>query len=349
MLVSKLSVIVPVYNVEDYLQWSLGSLQNQTLHDIEIVCVNDGSTDSSLSLLADWSERDPRIVVVNKPNGGLSSARNLGIQVSTGDYVCFLDADDRLWPNACERIVSEFEETGADVITFGATCYPEGAAIDWIVEALSPRDVVYDSFSPDLLFKENSRPFVWRTACRRQVLIKDGISFDEGLRFGEDQVFDFALYPRVGKTVLISDKLYDYRVIRDGSLMASMRCDLASKQLEHVKIVEHILNDWSVGGFLGLCPRELIEFIADFALYDALKLADEDYSAVACSLRSCIFRHWTREEVVALELPRPIGKMILDACLDGCVSSAVRKLLVVEYYTYLHGIGATFAKLLSKA
>ena len=192
----RISVIVPVYNVEEYLALSLQSVRDQDWHDLEIICVNDGSTDGSAEVLRLFERADERITVVEKENGGLSSARNAGIKAASGDIVCFLDSDDLLTENACGTIVRAFDRTGADVVTYGAMAYPEFRSYPWLEEVLSPRDVDYEQFSTDILFKEQSRPFAWRTACRRDFLLESGVLFDETLPFGEDQLFHFAVYPR---------------------------------------------------------------------------------------------------------------------------------------------------------
>ena len=90
----KVSVIIPVYNVEKYLCKCLDSVVNQTLRDIEIICVDDGSTDSSWEILKEYAQRDDRIKLIHKENGGLSSARNVAMQVAKGDYIGFIDSDD---------------------------------------------------------------------------------------------------------------------------------------------------------------------------------------------------------------------------------------------------------------
>lgn len=279
-----LSVIVPVYNVEDYLEWCLESLRVQTFEDIEILCVNDGSTDASRQVLTACQEKDSRIKIIDKDNGGLSSARNVGIKAATTNLVCFLDSDDRFTPDACEVIVNTFSKTNADVVTFGAYCYPESAGYPWLVEHLSPRDVEYEPFHPDLLFREMSRPFAWRTACKKGFLQNNGIEFTENLKFGEDQVFHFAIYPRANKTVLISNKLYEYRVFREGSLMHKVTHDLYTKCSEHIKIVGSILEDWKQGGLLERYPNQLADWLVDFILNEAMSLeptqAKEIFGAV---------------------------------------------------------------------
>ena len=92
----KISVIIPVYNVEKYIRECLDSVLEQSLKDIEIICVNDGSTDSSRNILLEYRKKDSRVIVLDKQNGGLSSARNSGIDIAQGKYVLFLDSDDLL-------------------------------------------------------------------------------------------------------------------------------------------------------------------------------------------------------------------------------------------------------------
>ena len=331
---SRISVVVPVYNVEDCLEWCLDSLRGQTLEDIEIICVNDGSTDGSRELLGKCAERDRRIRIIDQENGGLSSARNTGIRAATSDYVCFLDSDDRFHLQACETIVNILDKTCADVLTFGATCYPEEDGYPWLIETLSPRDAVYEPFDPDLLFKERSRPFAWRTACRLDFLREQDILFDDG--FGEDQVFQFAVYPRSKKTVLSSKKLYDYRVVRSGSLMDKWRGDLGAKMLVHVDIVERILRDWKRGGFIGRYAPEMISFIMDFVMNDTLKLDDETYEKVASRLRDVLLPYWEERDVEQMDLV-PVLHDMVKACYHPTVSSADRKKLVFRYYAFRYG------------
>ena len=244
MTTPKISVVVPIYKVEECLAWCLDSLLAQDMPDWEGVLVNDGSPDGSRDIAAAYCEKDARFTLVDKENGGLSSARNAGIAASTAPIVAFLDSDDRFTPDACRVIVDAFEREDCDVLTFGANPYPLEAGYPWLNYVLSPRDVSFEGYSSDLLFKEASRPFAWRTACKRDFLLGNGIVFDETVKYGEDQVFDFAVYGRSHKTALISNKLYDYRVARKGSLMDTMRYDDETRLLEHVKIYSAVLADW---------------------------------------------------------------------------------------------------------
>lgn len=120
---SKVSVVVPVYNVEDYLEKCLDSLIHQTLQDIEILCVDDGSTDHSNELLYIYKNRDSRIQVLEKTNGGLSDARNYGMKFATSPYIVFVDSDDFLEPQALEKASAKLDETGADLVIFDVYQY----------------------------------------------------------------------------------------------------------------------------------------------------------------------------------------------------------------------------------
>ena len=110
-----ISIIIPVYNVEKYLSDCLDSVVNQTYKDLEIICVNDGSTDNSLDILNEYCSKDDRIFVVNKENGGLSSARNAGLAVAKGDFIMFLDSDDWIDNNTCEVALKQMMESNSDV------------------------------------------------------------------------------------------------------------------------------------------------------------------------------------------------------------------------------------------
>ena len=122
----KISVIVPVYNVEPYLPQCLDSLIEQTFNDIEIICVNDGSTDGSLNVLNHYAAKDSRIKVIDKPNGGVSSARNRGLDAAQGEYISFVDGDDWLKQNAYEEIISAVDKRNVDMAVFGYYEYLDG-------------------------------------------------------------------------------------------------------------------------------------------------------------------------------------------------------------------------------
>lgn len=306
---AKFSVVIPVYNVEKYLSYCLDSVRAQTYADLEVVCVDDGSTDHSARIAQMHAALDPRIRVISKENGGVSSAKNAGIRAATGDYILCVDADDALQPQACERIVRAFQENDADVVTFGAQCVPWCDGYPWLVDCLSPRDVVYDGFDWKLLLEEKSRPFAWRTATTRAFLERHGISYDETLPLGEDQAFHFEIYPLAKKTVLISDKLYDYRVAREGSAMRVLFDDLAGRMDKHLDIVEAIFSTWGRRGLLDLGPAQLVDWSLDFLFLDIQALAADDKRRVLVRLRCLYERMFSRYGALDEGLPEAVARV----------------------------------------
>lgn len=343
------SLILPIYNVERYLPFCIDSARQQTIDDIEIICVDDGSRDRSQLIARAYAALDDRVKVVVKRNGGLSSARNAGMDAATGTYLVFVDSDDYLEKKACEKLLAAFQDNEADVVTFGANCVPHSCGNPWLWENLSPRDAVYEGFSARLLFGENSHPFAWRTAVRRDVMVEHAIRFDEDVAFGEDQVFHFELYPLSRKTVLLSDKLYDYRVSREGSLMRRFGDTEQSKVPQHLAIVEAILSAWDKRGLLGLCPAELLDWILDFLVDDMFRI-ERAQSAWAFERLGEILRDRFPH---ALDVASSLGpacaavvSLALDAASGTPADAAQDKKLQRAYYCYRLGTGAYWKKTL---
>lgn len=333
---SKISVVVPVYNVEDYLDGCLESLVVQTYQDIEIVCVNDGSTDASWEKLQLWAERDERVKLLCQDNAGVSVARNAGIEAATGAYVCFLDPDDRFLPRTCEEIHACLSSTGADVMVFGATYVPESPRSSWLDSALSPRDIDYPSFSTDILFREASLPFIWRLALKRSFLAAYGLRFDERLHFGEDQAFCFALYPRSSHTVFSSKKLYEYRAQRPGSLMDQRYQDLRGKMLEHADIVECVYADWEQLGILGQNASQMVSWALDLVLTNMLRAPQSDFAAVAQRLSEILRRFFDKESLVRLD-DEADRRLALNLLCHPRASLFARKSAAWRFFACRHG------------
>jgi glycosyltransferase involved in cell wall biosynthesis len=342
-----LSVIVPIYNVEDYLALCLSSIRKQSLRDIEIVCVNDGSFDQSAEILELCAAVDPRIRIVEKPNGGLSSARNVGIRTARGKYLMFVDSDDFIEVDACKKVVAAFEEHDAEVVTFGAHPYPEGAGDDWLRECLSPEDKVYAAFDIDILFKENSRPFVWRTAFAANFLKTNGLWFDETVHFGEDQIFHFMAYPRAKRTVLLSDKLYHYRVVRKDSLMSIRNKESLLKLKEHLAIVDCILIDWHDNGWLAQYPTEMLNWVFEFLVYDIYCQDVEGQTELLRLLRHILERRFEGIDLAAFSLPnaiRTLYRKVLETSETDSVKPLSR-ILAYRWYAHERGVAAGMARI----
>jgi len=212
----KISVIITVYNVETYLRQCLDSVVNQTLHEVQIICVNDGSTDGSLAILREYEARDSRIEIIDKPNGGHSSARNAGISQVRGKYLYFLDSDDWIEPTLCEKTYYRLESTGADVVFF---FHHEVAEKGQEMRQTNP--LSYCQYSMKLPQPNDFVDFFsvsWNRVIRTSFFQRLGVWFPEML-LPEDLYMHWVLLVNEPHVELIPEKIYYYR-LRNGSIVA---------------------------------------------------------------------------------------------------------------------------------
>jgi glycosyltransferase involved in cell wall biosynthesis len=344
----RLSVIVPVYNVERYLDECLASLAGQDWHGFEAICVNDGSTDGSRQILDVWAGREPWIRVIDKENGGLSSARNAGMREARGDYVCFLDSDDRLLPEACRRIVEVFDVTESEVVVYGGYALPREATSEWLEKVLGPLTISFGGPCEELLFEANARPFAWRTALRRSFMLREGVFFDEGVGYGEDQVFQFAAYARSARTTVVDDRLYEYRVTRAGSLMNDVRRDERAMLMSHVDILGRVWADYGQLGILQEYARPMLAWACAFVANDALMLPGDGADEVMAALGRTIAAHFSDAQVSAAGL-EPCELRVIDAArYGGHLSLLRRRRLFVPLHRHLYGRLSTARTLLGR-
>lgn len=280
----KISIVVPIYKVEDYLAKCLSSIISQTLLDIEVICVDDGTPDDSCRIVEKFMEKDNRISLLHKENGGLSSARNAGFRKAQGDYVWFVDADDYLPPYACERLYKEIVSNRPDIIVFSADPVPEiPRASDWTYNILKVGSC-YDMKKKgiELLFSENGAyPFVWRDCFRRDFLIESKIEFDETIIFGEDMLYQFTAFPKAEKVIFISDSLYCYRHKRAGSLMFTRSKDSQQLLSEHLLVVKKVFETWSGFKTKDIYRAKLLEWAVDYVEIVLRDCSDRKVSGIA--------------------------------------------------------------------
>jgi Glycosyltransferases involved in cell wall biogenesis len=212
------SVIIPVFNVDQYLRDCLDSVMSQIFNDFEVICINDGSTDESLSILEEYSKKDSRIVIVNQENKGLSGARNMGLKAAKGEYVFFLDSDDWITPDALQILANSI--SGEDVLCFNGQRYFEETD-----EYEKPDNLPDKSYISGWIYYNESallhRNFAFVCVVlrlyKRDFLLKNNLLFYEGI-YHEDNLFTPIVCYYAGKLKVISDCLYIYRV-RGNSIM----------------------------------------------------------------------------------------------------------------------------------
>lgn len=221
----KISVIVPVYNVEAYLSTTLQSLCAQAYDNLEIICINDGSTDGSLEILQDYAQRDARIQIIDQPNGGVSAARNAGLAQCRGTWVSFIDADDRV-SSDCYQKLSKHLSASIQMLCFTAEIVYDDDAYKSVALEISSSRINACHLAGELelnnCMRLNIPHSIWNKIYRRDIIERYHIRFPVGIRLGEDMVFHMNYIIFVKKAYFMSDVLY-YYMQREGSAMAQSR------------------------------------------------------------------------------------------------------------------------------
>lgn len=233
-MAEKVSLIVPVYNVENYLEKCLNSLVKQTYKNIEIILINDGSTDQSLKIAEKYAEVYKQIKLVSQKNGGLSKARNTGIRVAEGKYIFFVDSDDWLELNTVQEIVVLMENDDLDLCLFGAKGY---LSDENGLQRQNDGDYYYSAMYEGVYYGRElfrvlyaNREFnasACMYAVKRNILVENGLDFKEGI-IHEDELFTPFVFYFAKRAELTQRKFYNRRIRKD-SIMTG------TKDIEHMK------------------------------------------------------------------------------------------------------------------
>lgn len=209
----KFSIVVPIYNVEQYLEKCVDSLLNQTYGDIEIILVDDGSPDHCPQMCDEFAKSDNRVVVIHKQNGGLSDARNKGLEMAQGEYIMFVDSDDYLEINACERF-AEFTKQGYDILVGDASI--EGGSAN--IEHIEKTETVYsgEDYLLTALAARKMPMAAWLNVYRKKFLENYDLRFKYG-RLHEDEEFTPRAFLKAGQVVCTGIVFYHY-IIRNNSI-----------------------------------------------------------------------------------------------------------------------------------
>lgn len=232
----KISVIIPVYNVEKYLGRCLDSVINQSFRDFELILINDGSKDDSLSICNDYSAADSRITVIDQPNQGSSIARNTGLDVAKGDYIIHIDSDDWLELNMLERLYETAVKTDADIVACNI-CQDDGngncknSMFDYSIEK-----------EENLYYIKNITVAVWNKLVRRGLYYENDIKFLPGITMCEDLVVTTRLRYHSKKTVIIPDVLYHYFVAPRESICNTFKGKYPDSKLRVAEFLDDYLH-----------------------------------------------------------------------------------------------------------
>lgn len=263
------SIIVPVYNVAPYLRRCLDSIINQTYSQLEIILVDDGSTDDSGDICDEYSRKDNRIKIIHKPNGGISSARNTGLEVAKGEYIAFVDSDDWLDLHMYESLIAAFQAfPDADLVTCGIIKEYDDKNIQTAnnsgeIVVRQEASVYRDLFDGE----KNIRFEVWNKLFKNKII--NELRFVEGQIF-EEVNFDFYVIRRSKCVVTLDMSLYHYRMQRPGNTISSFKWNKFSIFAELYKYIIYFRQ------------QQWTDLVNQYALYAGETAISHYLNAVSC-------------------------------------------------------------------
>lgn len=306
------SVIIPIYNIAPYLPRCLDSVCSQTLKDIEIICMDDGSEDGSAETAAAYSQRDKRVRLYRQEHQGVSASRNQGIAYAGGTYIIFVDGDDWIEENMLEQMVMEAEGQCADVVVCSAVVHCETSSLGTgrrtaaLQRALTAeagiwteKESVAGGWSEDgrqarweLLERPGGWPFIWNKLMRSRILKEHQLTFPYRLPLGEDGIFLQTLYQYVDKVVFMKPAFYHYRYQRRDSATVRLQQNDSLRIMNHWKVIEELLDSWKERGLIRKNETYLLQWIVKFLYGDFIYLSSKERRVVSqklfCLTKDCL-------------------------------------------------------------
>lgn len=248
----KISVIVPVYNVEKYISTCLNSILNQTVTDIEIIIVDDGSTDSTLSIVKEFEAKRPDIIsVYTQKNSGPAKARNLALSHAKGEFISFIDSDDTIAYDMYEKMYNLAKERDSDLVLCGRAYTDFNGNIMSTWNPISIDDVTNIYQNHSLLGKTSS--FVWDKLFKRTIIQDAELCFNEDIHYAEDALFIYSYLVYAKRVCSVTEPLYFYTVQRVGSITGAMD----HRMLHEIKACEELTKFYIDKGIFDFFERDL--------------------------------------------------------------------------------------------
>ena len=229
----RLSIVIPVYNVEDYLPRCLDSILSQKFSAFEVILVDDGSKDSSSEICDEYSAKDSRFRTLHKKNGGVSAARNSGLHLAKGEYVMFVDSDDALAPDSLSKMFEMTDNGTVDLVVGGFNSYLDTTLTDVYgpdSSGVYKKERIYAFF--DNAMNECGELFrgPWAKMYRRSIIAENSISFNESLCYAEDKLFVYSYLSHIDSAAIVQYPVYEY-YRRSGSLSWGKTTERRAKQI----------------------------------------------------------------------------------------------------------------------
>lgn len=288
----KISVIIPVYNVENYLEECLDSVLNQTLREIEIICIDDGSTDNSLNILKNYEKRDKRIIILKQKNLGAGAARNTGLKVARGKYISFLDADDFFELTMLKKVFDKCETDRAQVGVFRSQefddKYKSYNSMPWSVrKRFLPFKIPFSPLDISKHIFQIFNGWAWDKLYNREFILFNDLKF-QNIRTTNDAYFVFMANILADKITILDDVLAYHRVNIDTSLSMtrekSWDCCYAAMNLIKSELIKRNLYD--------IFRQSYINWALHFCIWNVCTLKGEAKKLLLKSLQEKYFKEF---------------------------------------------------------
>lgn len=238
------SVIVPVYNAEQFLARCLNSVLNQSYEKLEVILINDGSTDNSQKICEEFAEKDVRVKLINQENSGPSVARNKGIDLANGKYISFVDADDYLEKNMIEKMINYIEQDVELVISGYNRIFKKDDVNE--IQEINYYHIInmtFDDFLQrfDVLFKDYYINYLWNKLYLNEIIKTNNINFNKSINWGEDLIFNIEYLNYCNEISIISNSLYNYIDFNEDSITNNYNINIYYNRKEMYQEVRSFL------------------------------------------------------------------------------------------------------------
>ena len=290
-----ISIIVPIYNVDSYLRKCFDSIISQTYSDFELILVDDGSTDDSPKICDEYARKDDRIIVIHKKNGGVSSARNAGLNVAKGEYIGFIDPDDYIVSEMYECMVNAIEKYKSDMVVCGYDYIDENGNVTRPYKVKNDEKLTHKQFvSMQFDMPPTVRHVVWNKLFRNKLF--KGISFPENIHSSEDVYVLCSYVKKISDCVFIHKPLYK-NLVRNGSAthgglsVESLALSFKAHNKMHTEAISLYpdLKNHSLAFLLDVCTLKYNEAKSKVAVMD--ETAQKEYKHYLDEMKSFIKKH----------------------------------------------------------
>ena len=258
---SLVSIIVPVYNAEKFINDCVDSILAQSFTDFEVLLINDGSSDKSLEICNEYALRDRRVIVLSQENRGVSSVRNLGIKNAKGTLICFVDSDDLVSEQMLESLVAKQIQTDSDLVYCG---FKKFRNEDNFVEEILPIAFSGEGFNLITKLNQNRKTLnLWCCLVKREIVFENSVFFFEGCRYGEDQEFIFKVLSHCDKVTSVNYPFYGYRLNDRGAIL--------TKSLKHFDFPMAMVR--SRDYMASRCSKSVLKSFDQYKIPDSIRYA----------------------------------------------------------------------------